>query len=566
VKALQLLNPCKERGLKVTALKWIVVVWVLVGGLAQGVETVYGADSGSVDTVLILPPALYGPDTFAYLRSGTVDMLSTRLADPGKVAVVYADPAMVPPGAVSPSQALELAAATGADHVIFGSITLLGTAISTDLRMARVSSGNTEVAFSRSGTDPSALIGHIDGFADEVRQTVLHTAAKQPAAAAAPVPVPPAGGTTETIHQHPEKLLQQPPGEAGVAGGGLNTMLIGAGSAIRGPRLSDQARGIAMGDVDGDGRMEMVVAAISTVSVYRFADGRFSKLAVVEGSGNYIGVDTADLNSNGKDEIFITNTDKTSGQVQSFVLEYDGRDFQRIADVLNFYFRSIRLPMRGRVLHGQRRGVDGFFAAGIFEIVFENGRYSLGQRLKVPNNLTIFGIAVGALPGSPEPMVFAYNSKGQIVVTDTVGRQEWISTDGYGSVAAQLSAKRHADPGESDIVYVQGRIDVLDVDNDGINELVVLRNDDMSGSVFSRMRLFKQGRLEILKPDQLGMATRWRTRDLTKYISDFAVDDLDGDGLPEIALALVQEGKSVIGGGRSNVYIFKLDVTPAAAQ
>jgi hypothetical protein len=109
VKALQLLNPCKERGLKVTALKWIVVVWVLVGGLAQGVETVYGADSGSVDTVLILPPALYGPDTFAYLRSGTVDMLSTRLADPGKVAVVYADPAMVPPGAVSPSQALELA-------------------------------------------------------------------------------------------------------------------------------------------------------------------------------------------------------------------------------------------------------------------------------------------------------------------------------------------------------------------------------------------------------------------------------------------------------------------------
>jgi hypothetical protein len=465
---------------------------------------------------------------------------------------------------------MDLAKAAGADHVVFGSITLLGTKISTDLRMAHPLSGRTLLAFSRSGPDAAALIDHADDFADQVRREVFHTTVRpitKPAPLTPPRRPQPSSGPVSDIHQHPEKLLQQPYESDGQARleDGDGTLRLSAANAIRGPRLDDQVQGVTTGDVDGDGGTDIVIAGISHLWVYGFRDNRFFKMAQMDGRGNYIGVDTADLNGNGRDEIFVTNFDNDNGRPHSFVLEYDGRNFQRLAEGMNYYFRSIRIPHRGRVLHGQRRGFDSLFVPGIHEMVWQDGSYELADRLKAPKERAIFGLGVGTLPESRNTMTFAYDSKGQIVVTNSTGRQEWVSEDGFGSVAAKVIHKSKEDPRERSHHYIQGRIDVVDVDADGVNEVVAVRNVDITSSVFSKTRLFRHGRLEILKPDQLGLATRWRTRYLTKYISDFSVDDMDGDGQPEIVVALVQKGRSAISSGSSYLYLFKL-TQPAAVS
>jgi hypothetical protein len=76
--------------------------------------------------------------------------------------------------------------------------------------------------------------------------------------------------------------------------------------------------------------------------------------------------------------------------------------------------------------------------------------------------------------------------------------------------------------------------------------------------------MFKQGRLEVLKWDQVGLAPVGQTPSVAKFIGDFALGDINGDGRPEIIAAVVQKTRNVAGPGSSYLAVFSLD-KPAAA-
>ena len=140
-----------------------------------------------------------------------------------------------------------------------------------------------------------------------------------------------------SIFQQPVKLPTQSPLAYNDNGNGddstdsTRTVLISAAHAKRGPRIDGQIQAVAIGDVDGDDLPETVIAGLSRLWIYKFIKDRFVEMAALKGFGNYIGVDTSDVNGNGRDEIFVTNFDNGNGRVGSFVLEYDGRKFKRAA-------------------------------------------------------------------------------------------------------------------------------------------------------------------------------------------------------------------------------------------
>ena len=65
---------------------------------------------------------------------------------------------------------------------------------------------------------------------------------------------------------------------------------------------------VALGDVDGDGKIETATIAPHAVLIYRSESGASRKIAEIEESINLnlIGVDSADINENGYAEIFVT--------------------------------------------------------------------------------------------------------------------------------------------------------------------------------------------------------------------------------------------------------------------
>ncbi len=526
--------------------------------------------SDHISKVLILPPSIHGPTEMAYLRQGLVDMLSTRLAEPGKVVVVSMGEASSSGGPFTAASASAQAGQAGADFVVFGSLTLLGNGVSTDLRMVDASTEAVVLAFSRSGSDPSSILEHADAFAVEVGQKVFGRSGPERTETQSTASPPEVGKpVADPTHQHPEKLLQQPmtSGEDGHIGEAESgAAMIGAARAVRGPRIDGQVQGIAIGDVDGDGAMETVIAGKSRLWIYKFIDGRFVRMAEEDGSGNYIGLDTADVNGNGKEEIFVSNYIDEGGRLSAFVLEYDGHDFKRIAERLNFYFRAIHVPTRGRVLYSQKHGLDTLFHRGVYEIVWENGEYRQASRLKLPREQNIYGMGLGTIPSSPEQLIFAYDSSTRLQVMDGTGRQEWVSTRGYGAVATFVKTRSQEDLSGYDYHYIGGRIEMVDLDGDGNEEAVVLRNEDITGNITKRTRLFKHGRIEILKSDELGMSPRFQTRFLPKYISDFALADLDRDGNQELVAAVVQKSENIASTGRTNIILFHLDGLTAAGK
>lgn len=539
-----------------TAVVVCLLVWL-------GFNTAYGRESSQPQKILILPPVLHAGQEMDFLRRGIVDMLSGRLSLPGTVEALTLDGAGEPPG----TEAAAVAAGRnlGADYVVLESIVVLGASVSTDARVLSAQTGRIALTFSRTGNSQADIISHIDALAVEINTRLMGRAeppagdrVAAPAAAEAPAKAP-------DIHQHPEKLLGSVGESRPDAWGGdrgderPDTVRL----LMRGRRMDRQIRGVTTGDVDGDGRVDIVCIDATTVLVYGTQQGQMVKMTEAgTGTGN-IGVDAMDLNANGKDELFITRFDNDAGRVFSYVLEWDGRQFKRIADNLRWYFRAVDLADRGRVLVGQRQGAGERFTPGIYEIGYGDGTYDEVQKLNFPRNRTVFGFAQGAVRSAGTADVVDYSHDGYLRVLDPRGAEEWISSESYGGSANALLFRSKADPKETDILYLPSRVHLADLDGDGLSEIVVVQNDD-AAKAFDRTRWFKQGRLMIHKWDQLGLTTLWRTRGLSKFIGDFTLADIDADGSPEIVAAVVQKQRTVMGSGNSYLAVFSLD-KPAAA-
>ena len=86
--------------------------------------------------------------------------------------------------------------------------------------------------------------------------------------------------------------------------------------------------------------------------------------------------------------------------------------------------------------------------------------------------------------------------------------------------------------------YIAQRIHVVDMEGDGKNEVVVVNNRETLGKALSRFRSYKSGHIECLFWDALGLYPKWKTRDVSGYISDYAVADFDNDGSLELVFAV----------------------------
>ena len=262
--------------------------------------------------------------------------------------------------------AVELAKQLKADYVVVGSLMMMGENVSTNIRMLDVGQNKPVAAVNQVGKTQGAVIEHIDSFCAQANDNVF---GGQPQQASKPA----AKAKTETVDErrmHPEKLMgsdvrEEPSGMA------MQPNLAAAGAWRIGRQFKSQLRGLAMGDVNGDGRADIAVIDNHTLKIFQYQQGRLIPLGnLEEGKFNsFISVDIADINGNGVAEIFITNRPLiTAGQAQtrafgaktpqlrSFVVEWNGSQFKKILEKGRHFFRVLHIPQRGAVLVGQRQG------------------------------------------------------------------------------------------------------------------------------------------------------------------------------------------------------------------
>ena len=107
------------------------------------------------------------------------------------------------------------------------------------------------------------------------------------------------------------------------------------------------------------------------------------------------------------------------------------------------------------------------------------------------------------------------------------------------------------------------RIHIADMDKDGKNEVILVKNEDSTGRTLSRLRMFNKGQIECLVWDVIAMRLQWRTHTVSGYISDYVVEDLNNDGKNELVFSVVSGGGFSLGKEKSYLATWEVKTTQA---
>lgn len=512
--------------------------------------------------VALLPFKINSEKDLSFLRDGIFDMLSTRLAQEGRVEVISREQAAAAvqstagSGTINEASARSIGTSLKADFVLFGSLTVLGDNVSIDAKMVDITGAKPTMAFYDQSQNLGTVITKINSIAADINDKIFGqtpvAAAKAPAPAAKPQTPP-----KDSIHAHPEKVLQD---DGFIAAGresdSEDIKILGGearetqASFWKSASFNHLINGVAIGDVDGDGKNETVIAAPHTVMIFGSDGGPFRKLAEVEESTNknIYGLDTADINGNGYAEIFVTSFNAEKTVVNSFILEYDGQNYVKILDNSRLIYRIAGTPNRGRILLGQRPKKGSSDSGPIFEMIWQGGEYVFTDEIKTPRytHTSLLGLTIADVLNNGQESALGYKGNDHIQIIDSAGKEVWESPDSYGGSMLFWDAPWDDRGQVVNKKYFPMRLVVWQNRAAKENQVIAVKNYDVTDRKLE-YRMFTKTQIEAFTWDGLGLRPIWKTRIIKGYIQDYTVGDFDNDGQDELVAALViKEGRGIV--------------------
>jgi hypothetical protein len=485
------------------------------------------------------------------------------------------------PESINATNAVALGAKSRSDYVLFGSLTVLGDSVSTDARFFDVQQKQSVLNFSEVGNTQGEIISHINLLATRIKQEVFgrRTITSRP---------PPQQSTEKqesgsVSRKHPEKLLDK---EAGVGFGDSEDSSFSTevnATLWKTRTFNTEIKGFAIGDVDGDKNNETVFVSSNVIYIYRYVNRSFTKITEIQGPPpdsllgidigiespqTFIGVDVADINENGTAEIFVTSLSEKN-RLKSFVLEWDGTEFKPLAKDQNWYYRVIKVSAGGPpALLGQKGGFRQVFSGGIYQLRWDTVGYVSEDKQRLPKWVNVYGFTYGDVLNEGQDSFLALKKDSTLSIMDKDGQEAWTSSDTYGGSNVYLLAPAEVkaankeghiiDPTAFDGIYLRQRIFVTDLDQDKKNEVILVKNHDVTRGLFRRMKKYTNGHFEGLVWDNVGLRRMWKTRKFSGYISDYDISDLDNDGKDELVFAVMAKSDGPIGEAKSYIVSWSL--------
>ena len=517
-------------------------------------------------TVALLPFQVHAPKDISYLNSGIQSMLASRLTANAGVRIVKQS--------------------AGADYVLKGSLTSLGGALSIDAVLTAAKGGPSQ-NFYATAPKEDAIIGAVNSMSWDI--AVKSFGKKRPASASIQPQVAsiPAASAPAPAYRtaNPERAFRGR--YQGGYGAGNLVQPVGVNTPFGFTKSQNFRLGLTamdVGDVDGDGQVEYVLAAKYELRVYRGHGSRFQKIAQISTPERYAihAVTLADLNNNGRMEIYVSAAD--AKRPNSFVLEWDGKKFAKLADNQKFYIRVINIPGEGAVLAGQKDGFGTLLSPGIFRLSLKNGNLVKGAKVPV-NGVNLFDFTIADLDGNGTNEVVAISHGTKILVLRPSGSVKWVSDDYYGGTTKYLGGigfddiDKDLENGSFDPerIYVPARIIIRDVNGDGQPDVIINKNLSSSSRILAKHKSFPSGEIYALTWNGLGLTELWHTRKIDGYIADYNLgpihkvkidDGKDGKGTVNgaelyVGLVLHSGGLNILKNSDSAILTFPLRLSEA---
>jgi TolB-like protein len=477
--------------------------------------------------ISVLPFQINAEKKMEYLKKGVSEILESRLAGIKEIViaspVAKADFETFEKIASRPDEIRNTYKEWNTDYIIYGSITIVGKHASLDVKVVNMSGDQGPWSFFRKMDSMDDLIPATEDIANEIGNKVFTSTVHGKA-------IPSSVEMDHLKHQQKQKE---------------NADL------WKSSELPIQIFGIAAGDIDANGNMEIIAASGHDIHIFHIQGKEVVHHGELQGEKyhSYLSIDVADVNKNGTAEIYVSCENSRSGSLTSFVMEWDGKQFSPIIQDQNWYFQVVRTEKGNQVL-GQKKGISDAYMPEIYELAWKDNALVTNSKKPLPGDTMVFSVSNG-FTGENKGLAAAFDSGDRLCMIKETGSVAWKSDVPYGGREQFVKTIEDYPKNEAERFYLPQRTFSLNMEGKPI--VVVPFNDSSSGRVFQKFRNYSNARFLFFSWDGMGLSIIKRSKDLSGYMSDFCVADVNNDGLEELVYALVAERESAFRKGKSYI-------------
>ncbi|PCI40110.1 MAG: hypothetical protein COB53_01905 [Elusimicrobia bacterium] len=281
-------------------------------------------------------------------------------------------------------------------------------------------------------------------------------------------------------------------------------------SIARSPMLGIEAIGISVGDTDGDGAPEVVLAGSRIIDVYDSNWKRICRYEHKSTASHFMAVESEDVDGDGSAEIFAVAENKFFKRIETLVLDCKAGEITKRKS-LPFMVHSFHDGSGLPVLGMQKVDIDGeFMGSSIHRLGYEKGKYGkTGNRIKHKRLDWLYGF--GFALQDDTPILLTYSRTNRVRIFFKKG--SWSTPGKFGQTAERIAIRDRE-------LKFHPRL-IIDTGEAGFRGIYSLSNKARFFQLAAKFGQFNRSELHYQKWNGLALEPVWKG-ELTGYAADVA--------------------------------------------
>ncbi|MEF8943780.1 MAG: VCBS repeat-containing protein, partial [Desulfohalobiaceae bacterium] len=337
--------------------------------------------------------------------------------------------------------------------------------------------------------------------------------------------------------------------------------------------LDFTAHGMRVGDVNGDGRQEILLLQDHAVKAFIKRKGRLEHLAThkLGSRTRALNMNLASAEEDGTRPIVISAV--FNKEPRSKVLEFRNEHFAVRAQNIKLFLNAVRIPPEYNLrIVGQKLKAPGIFANGVSLVSRQSGSYVLGRTLELPSAANVFNFTY--LPQKENDKIIVADARNSLRVYSASGELQTRTDTAYAGSEIRIERTTSLpgmgeDPNDDvpEYYYLPTRLIPCNLNADEQFELLANHGISEIPQFLANTRSFSEGEIHSLYWSGRSLSTAWQTQTIKGSVRDYGLGDMDNDGTLELYVCLTTSSGMLSWDSKKTLLLaFPLDMPNSSEQ